>query len=1722
MLFPWFKKSRKKEQNPSFPEIEQAIRSASYQAERPTPEFADLLKRKLLEARRRNQPNMEKSPFSFTFGWKKWIPAIALASIILILLPVLIPFFQRTKLLSIDRAYAQTAFEAVAVQSDGSGVEAATPFRIKTRAPVNEGDLRRNIRFEPETVFEISKISDTEFEVTTAEPLDAGAVYNLIIDAAYQNENGISIPKEFRFAFQVKDTFKIAKTTPGDKTNQVGLNTGIEIKFSHEGVSLDEFKKLFSITPAIEGEFEEFPLRKIIVFKPKNRLEPSTLYTAVVAKGLSLPQTRQKLEQDYSFQFFTTSAEREFNENTYVSFRRESLFQSFQTGSSVRLPVELGRNLPPETEVKVFKFNSFADAQNRMKGLANLPGWVCLQCFNWEIDTNNLPVVLSTTISDAVVKEGDAAGSSFYETLSLPPLSNKGIYAVEISTSARRAQSVFIVTNFKAFALASKTSSFVWVHDSQTQNPAAGVSVSLPQNSISVETDDKGLAMFTTPVCPQGGDYSYYGHGLLEIKGQNDELIVLLDRVCRYSKSGGEWWYSYERSDNYWSTLSTDRPIYLPTDTVNFWGIAKQKTNHMPEELTVELRNYENLIAVQRVNSSALGSFHGSFELKNQLPRGYSIIIKNSAGEQIAWKDFEVVTFQKPLYNMSVTLDKNAVYAGEKIKAVVKVALFDGTAAPNIELRYNYGTEDKTVRTNKNGEAEVVIETPMNLPDRAPEPYYYANPEWRNIYFEPVSAEYGLSRIEKDYNVFRADMAVSLEQDYSSKTPLYKGKVQNIDISKFNQDTWGDFYSGPSANHAVNVEIIKITDEKKETGSYYDEITKTVEKTYSYEKKEESAANFSANTDSNGEFAVNYQFDRDFEYRIIARILDSQGRQNYTSAYFYPSMRVPDYAAIENKLVELRKVNEEKTSYSIGDNVQLKLYQGGAPMAQNGKYLFVQMQNGILNAETGASPEYGFVFGQEHVPGVTVSAVVFDGAYYYSTFGYGSAAYLNFNTEDKRLKIEIAPNKEKYRPGEEAALEITAKNHNDQPVSAEVNLGIVDEAIFALREFYNDPLMDIYGGAGDGFLSSFNSAADPKLFNDLGGKGGGGAEGEMLAPRQNFKNTAYFGSVVTDALGRASVTVKLPDDITSFRITAQGFSQDISAGMAKKNIATSLPFFADFTMNDVYLAGDKPQIRFRVFGEEIKDENAQVSYTVSAPSLGEQNKVIVKTAKEDLWYELPALTAGGHEITVRARFGNYSDAIKKTLRVVDSQVTVPVTSTRQIVNGLSLADISAKRARLVFSLAPYGEYYEQLERLKWSWISRLDARLASLVSKKLLAQYFGEPEEEQENLAIFQNTQGALRLLPYDSGDLEASWRAAVFADMNFADSSALEKYFDFVLEQENSNLDELAMAWAGKAAMKLPVLNDVKLFIAHQANRLAIRDKLALAYGLAALGDSAGANNLLDAVMKDRTKKEGGALILTAGRDNNENYELTALAGAIASMTSHIDAQSLFAAARRYQPTHTLTNLEQVVMLKAFLTHLAPLQGGGVSYSAGGRSGNIKLKNSQQETLYVGGDELKTISFSNVQGPIAVTVYYDAPFAETAPALSDALNIRRHYEVNGVRTNTFKEGDIVKVVLESSPRSGGPKGIEIIDTLPNGLIPMTQVYYGFDYLGKGENADIYWYPNFIEGQKLSFRMYGRQKIAYFARIVSKGRFIAEPAIVSSISDNSLMNVSEAGEVEIK
>jgi alpha-2-macroglobulin len=177
-------------------------------------------------------------------------------------------------------------------------------------------------------------------------------------------------------------------------------------------------------------------------------------------------------------------------------------------------------------------------------------------------------------------------------------------------------------------------------------------------------------------------------------------------------------------------------------------------------------------------------------------------------------------------------------------------------------------------------------------------------------------------------------------------------------------------------------------------------------------------------------------------------------------------------------------------------------------------------------------------------------------------------AQLRVAPEVKRLTVDIQPDRAEYRPGDSARIAIRVRDAAGAPRRAEVTLWAVDQGVLSLTGFKTpDPIDLLYEPRGLGMqLASNLTSVAAQITNGEKGQrapgGGGGMDVEGIL-RSRFQTTAFFlGSVVTDDAGRAAPAVRLPDNLTTFRVMAVAVTAGDRYGKGEAKLLVTRPLIA--------------------------------------------------------------------------------------------------------------------------------------------------------------------------------------------------------------------------------------------------------------------------------------------------------------------------------------------------------------------------------------------------------------------------------------------------------------------------------------------------------------------------------------------------------------------------------
>jgi alpha-2-macroglobulin len=154
------------------------------------------------------------------------------------------------------------------------------------------------------------------------------------------------------------------------------------------------------------------------------------------------------------------------------------------------------------------------------------------------------------------------------------------------------------------------------------------------------------------------------------------------------------------------------------------------------------------------------------------------------------------------------------------------------------------------------------------------------------------------------------------------------------------------------------------------------------------------------------------------------------------------------------------------------------------------------------------------------------------------------------------------------RPGETVSVKISVSDRNKKPAAGEATLWLVDQAVLALgKEQRLDPLPDFITPVHSriGVQDTRNWTLGILPWSELpgGDKGGKEADESLLDKvtlRREFKSVPYFNpNIDIGPSGTTTVNVKLPDNLTNFKLRAKVASGPDRFGVGTGQISVRMP-----------------------------------------------------------------------------------------------------------------------------------------------------------------------------------------------------------------------------------------------------------------------------------------------------------------------------------------------------------------------------------------------------------------------------------------------------------------------------------------------------------------------------------------------------------------------------------
>jgi hypothetical protein len=1595
----------------------------------------------------------------------------------------------------------------------GAIVPIDTGFRLASADGTPASVLATRLTVQPTFAFAVApEAGDQAALLTPAEPLQPGTVYRFEL----AGPGGVPLDS---WAFQARQPLRVVGTLPENQAADVPVDTGIEITFDQDGVA--DAETHVSVAPATRGRFEQHG--RTLAFIADHPLVPATIYTVTVSRGVSVTGTGEATDKDTKFQFETAATSAPTSAMTF-SFP-DQVIESPTAERPVMGVWSFSEDQPaPKTfRIEVYRLANLTAAIDAFRALRARPDWS-----RWStdglIDTTGLSREVGADVP--LQKHGDA----FW--LQLPRALAPGWYLVQGPGGTRPIQTVLQVTDVAGYLSVSETRTLVWANDLKSGRPIVGATATSNGTEIG-RTDTNGLALGPTPASLLSGAAQSCAmpcDAVVTVQTADGRSIFLptalpQDKMDLY---GVPNFGSADAASHYWTLLHSDRDRYRQTDTVNVWGVVRDRDDGtVPAAVVLRLTpqpyedgNVRPPVASLTVHPGPAAAFSGSLPL-NDLAAGYYTIDAVVGSDVIQSRGITVGPIAKPAYRLDIQTGRRIYIAGDRIKITVGASFFEGTPVPGVPLRIN-GFVGRNVVTDATGTA---THRTIAKVDAGQE-----GPLQTTIEVSPARAEEGeITAASREFVVFPSSRNVDATTRIAGGRVQVSGSVHHVDVNRLESEItdgrsiWELDPNGAAIRGAtVTVRFVELVPVRTQTGTEYDFIEKKVVPIYDERVDERAAGSIRVKTAANGTYKASIPATtKNHDYNVIVTVADPDGHVAQITSY---AGRHP-WRVYEDRNATLRQTGvsgNESALFGIGDRVDLTMGDPTIKQAAGDgtRYLFVVSQRGIRTATVQPSPRYATTFAPWAAPSLYLGAVRFTGHGYVGPVSFAA----EFRAADRRIQVDMSVAAARYAPGDTATVNITTRTASGAPTAATVVLRAVDEKLYTIGgASQDDPLAELYAPVGSGIVGTYLSHRNPRTGGGEGGDttGGGGDDRVM------FRDALLFKMIVTDAQGRGSVSFPVSDDLTSWRVTASAITSQLEAGTGSVLVPVGLPFFVDASIAPEYLAADRPSIPVRAFGSAVAPGDV-VTIEVTSKTLGFDSGPIRAKAFETTTVPLPALHVGTQTITITGTTGSGStartDRLTRSFTVVETHLTAARTTYVELPATGSFSGGSGLTT-VVVSDANAGPYLPLLTDLAEGGGARLDRSLAGDIASSLLVSHFGSGSTDRDggtfDAARYQATDGGLALLPYSSSDLELSALVALVAP-DRVNGIGLESYLQTIYRDPAETRERQMFALAGLASLGDAVLPALQAAAA--ADALTTRERLMIGLGAAALGDDATARSIAGSLIAAHGEQLGQQARLRVGTSAADVTAATALIAVLTAAVGDSRAPLFWA----YVEDNPAKDQLEVLPAAAYLTEMLarlPVRPASFAYTLDGARTVIALEGGRSFEFSVTAQQLASLTIERIAGSVGVTTSWHETIVPTALRPDPDITISRSVRPVG----TVGSADLVKVELTVTFGLQAAAGChQVTELVPSGLTPVGSLASWVDPDSEEPiPANGATMPYDQTGPRVFFcadpsSPTSSHLLRYYARVVTPGTYAWEPAIAESRSQDGRASLTAPSTVVIR
>ncbi len=1113
--------------------------------------------------------------------------------------------------------------------------------------------------------------NSTELTITHANRLAIASFYNLVIAASAQALDGGTLKESYRIKIATAPLPAITSVSPSEG-RQNSFSSVASINFNTQ-MKAESMKTRVKILPEPKEPV------KLFYREDQNRLdilglEPSHEYVVRILPGLT-DIYGNPITSQLSFSFETAGLSPQARLVTpnypliYRQYSEQGVYFEYTNLEIARISLY---------SLTFDEFSALSGGKEQLDNLGQGSGTLLRE---W---------------SPELLAEKDSFARILLRLDDQKPL-EPGYYYLGLNAAPLTPQNrflqgaVFIVSNHNLALKATQNEAIAWLVDSESGQPVSGMPLVFYDDVWNVvgksSTDKNGLVHLV-----EAANVQY----VQSIDPNHLALAALAWGSGVNEGQFGIW-------TDYWSPVKstfaytyTERPLYRPNQPVYIKGIVRTNDDlhySLPalDQVYLTIENEQGKVFGGAVALSKTGTFASEYMLGVDAPVGnYSITVRETSGSDtvLSWSDFRVAEYVKPEFQVTAGVDRSIVLNGDEAKFSLDAAYYSGGSLADASVAWF-----------------MEMQPYFYSPPQPYEGYNFSDYDYYDYYYNGGSGTQGPPVIKEgqgqtdENGHFELLQTLELPKDSPSQQVVFSANVTDVGGNLVGSSTSltvlgsalhagirPENYVG-KAGEAQTFNLIVLDIEGKPLAKQAVSVVFMEQRWFSVIRKDENgvsrwessvknipAGSASAVTDENGLASVLFTPLSGGEFKATVTAKDEKGRPSKASAYLWVSST--DYIPWRQSNDRSFQLVADKNSYNPGDTAKILIAQ---PF-EGENYALITTERGHIYEKKvvklkNNSTLYELPITSDMAPVMYVSVMVVKGADGKAPPDFKMGLLrININPARQGIFVSLESDKSIARPGDTVTYTVKTSDLDGKPVQADVSLALVDKAVLALVPSNTSPLLEVfYPQRGLSVISASSIVLNAEDFNanyqetsptgeHSGGGGGGKGEGDtgIVTVRENFKDTAFWqATVLTAENGTAQVQVILPDNLTTWQMTARAITNDTRVGESQSELLSTRPLQIQLQTPRFFVVGDAVTIGALVHNNTDQALSVKVNLqaeglTISSMVL--QNVTVAPRQQAYVsWNAAVAPKAQRVDLVASVESGQYSDSTRPTLGTLPGQ-----------------------------------------------------------------------------------------------------------------------------------------------------------------------------------------------------------------------------------------------------------------------------------------------------------------------------------------------------------------------------------------------------------------------------------------------------------------------------------